>query len=288
MIGKAACRGAVTIVNAIACGKGAAFGITLETDVHSDLVNGEGPILVDGAEEGEELVGGCVRTVMDNAGCDLVHGKVTVRSDIPISRGLKSSSATTNAVVLSASRALGAELTDEDILNIAIDESIKAGVTVTGAFDDAAACFYGDMVVTDNAKRTILKVDKIDEGLEVVIHVPKRRISKADVSIEMFANHRSQFEEALRLALKGEYAAAMDLNSRLCSDVLDISNEIAETAKAKGAHAAGITGTGPATVVLCDRDRVQDMIDAFGEGDAEILRARLNHTCSREVVPRLL
>jgi len=288
MIGTAACRGAATIVNAIACGKGAAIGITLETDVRLELERAEGDIIVEGASEGSELVVGCVRAVAAKAGNEGTGGRATIRSNIPISRGLKSSSAVTNAVTLAASRALGVELADESILDIAIDESIKARVTVTGAFDDAAACFHGGVVVTDNVGRRILKSDGVAEELEVVVHVPARQIRKSEVDKSMFAHRRDGFEEALRLAMKGEYAAAIDLNSRLCSEILDVPNDVAEAARESGAYAAGITGTGPATVILCRKDRLRDVMDHIGPYEGEILRARLNDTCSREVVPRLL
>ena len=284
----AACRGAATIVNAIATGRGAAFGITLEAGVQLGVSKGDGGIEVEGTSEGRELVAGCIQAVADSIGIGPVEGIASVRSDIPISRGLKSSSAVTNASVLGASRALEAGLTDEAVLSIAIDESIRAGVTVTGAFDDAAACFHGGVAVTDNDRRKILRSDAISEPFEVVMHVPARRISKAGVTREMFANHRSGFEEALRLALKGDYVEAMRLNSRLCSEVLDVSNEVAETAMGRGATAAGITGTGPATVILCQSNRAADIVNSIDDGEAEILRASLNNTCSREVVPRLL
>ena len=78
------------------------------------------------------------------------------------------------------------------------------------------------------------------------------------------------------------------MNSRLCAEVLDLSNDVAETAMANGAKAAGITGTGPATVILCEANRVADIASSIAEGEAEILRARINNTHSREVVPRLL
>ncbi|MDH3365144.1 MAG: shikimate kinase [Thermoplasmata archaeon] len=288
MIGTAACRGAATIVNAIACGKGAALGITLETDVRLELERAEGGISVEGAPEGDDLVAGCVRAVAAGSGHDMVNGKAIIKSNIPISRGLKSSSAATNAVTLAASRALGAGLTDEGLLDIAINESIKAHVTVTGAFDDATACFHGGIVITDNIKRRILKSGRVKENLEVVIHVPARQIRKSDVDKNEFAAHSEEFEEALRLAIRGEYGAAMDLNSRLSSDILDISNEVAESARKSGAYAAGITGTGPATVVLSRPDRLQEIMERMRVYEGEILRARLNDTCSREVVPRLL
>ena len=287
MMAEAACRGAATIVNAIATGKGAAFGITLEAGVRLEVSRGDGGIAVEGATEGQELVARCIQAVADRIGFGPVEGAVAIRSNIPISRGLKSSSAVTNAAVLGASRALGVELADEDILDIAIDESIRAGVTVTGAFDDAAACFRGGVAVTDNDERRMLRSDTIDDTLEVVIHVPTRRISKAGVTREMFADHQPGFDEALRLALKGDYVEAMRLNSKLCSEVLDVSNEVAETAIACGARAAGITGTGPATVILCGADRAAQVAGVIDDGEAEILRASLNNTGSREVVPRL-
>ena len=286
MNSEAACRGAATIVNAIATGRGAAFGITLEADVRLDVGRGDGGVTVEGTSEGQELIAGCVQAVADRAAFGPVEGTASVRSDIPISRGLKSSSAVTNAAVLGASRALGADLRDEEILGIAIDESIRAGVTVTGAFDDAAACFHGGVAVTDNDERRILRSLIIEDPLEVVVHVPSRRISKLDVTREMFADHRSGFDEAFQLALEGDYAGAMRLNSMLCSEILDVSNDVAETAMNSGAKAAGITGTGPATVILCRADRVADILDRIDDGDAEILRASLNNTCSREVVPR--
>jgi shikimate kinase len=288
MIGTAACRGAATIVNAIACGKGAAIGISLETNVHLKLEHAEGDITVEGSPEGMELVVACVRAVAAKAGYGETSGRATIRSNIPISRGLKSSSAATNAVALAASRAFGIDLTDEALLDIAIDESIKAYVTVTGAFDDAAACFHGGVVVTDNVGRRILKSDSVAEELEVVVHVPTRQIRKSEVDKGMFANHRDRFEDALRLAMKGEYAAAIDLNSMLCSEILDVPNDVAEAARENGAYAAGITGTGPATVILCRHDRLRDVIDHIEPYEGEILRAMLNDTCSREVIPRLL
>ncbi len=288
MIGTAACHGAATIVNAIACGRGAAIGITLETDVRLELQQGEGDLTVEGATEGARLVAGCASAVAMKGGHAGISGKAVIRSDIPISRGLKSSSAVTNAVTLAASRALGLELTDKALLDIAIDESIKAQVTVTGAFDDAAACFHGGIVVTDNTDRRILMSDRLDGDFEVIVHVPERQIRKSEVDKEKFASHRQRFEEALRLAMGGEYAAAIDLNSRLCSEILGVPNDVADAARASGAYAAGITGTGPATVVLCRSDRLQAVAESIQQFEGEIIRARLNHTCSREVVPRLL
>ena len=287
MIGRAACRGAATIVNAIPTGTGAAFGITLEADAEVRLL--DGPAFVyRGHGEGAALVEGCVRAVLNGAGLEDTGAEVTVESDIPISRGLKSSSAVSNAVVLAATRAAEISPDDTQVLGTAIDESLKVGVTVTGAFDDASACYFGGAVVTDNRARRILSRGNVDPSLSVVIHVPERRITKASVKMLDFGPARPRIEEAIRHAMVGEYAKAMEINSRACSDILGLTEEVAELARANGAVASGISGTGPATVILAKREdeaRLKQMLERKFEG--KVLTASPNRTPAREVVPRL-
>ncbi|MEM2891297.1 MAG: shikimate kinase [Thermoplasmata archaeon] len=287
MIGRAACRGAATIVNAIATGKGAAFGISLETDVVAHLEPGRGDILTTEGDEGGNLVAGCVRAVASKAGKE-VHGRVTIRSEIPISRGLKSSSAVSNAVGLATARALDANLTDMELIMAGIEESIKAGVTITGAFDDAAACYLGGVVVTNNRSFTILGRGRMDPDLSVVIHVPERRITKASIKGLDFSPIRAKVEEAFDLAMKGSYMKAMELNSRAYAKVLDVPEDAAEAARRHGALAAGISGTGPATVALCSHTEASAVVRALEALGGAVLRARINETPAPEVVPRLL
>lgn len=289
MIGRAACRGAATIVNAIATGKGAAFGITLEVDALVELERGEGEVALESGEEGRGLVAGCVRAIARRVtGSSDVTGRVRIVSEIPISRGLKSSSAVSNAVCLATANALGATLPDMDIVLAGIEESIKAGVTVTGAFDDASACFLGGVVLTDNRSFTILQRGRLDPDLEILLHVPERRITKASVKGLDFSPIKKDVEKAFELAMKGEYLKAMEVNSRAYSKVLDVSEDIAELARKKGALAAGISGTGPATAVVCDRGSVGDVLRALRKEEGTVLTARVNETPAREVVPRLL
>ncbi len=287
MIGRAACRGAATIVNAIPTGRGAAFGITLEIDAEVRILDAPG-FSLRGPEEGASLAEGCVRTALERAGAEGRGAEVRVESEIPASRGLKSSSAFSNAVVLATFRAAGVEAADDLVLGIAIDESLKAGVTITGAFDDAAACYLGGAVVTDNRERRVIGRGTVDPSLAVVVHVPERRITKASVKGVDFGPVRPMVEEALELALAGEYAKAMELNSRACSEALGLDEDVAEFARANGAVASGLSGTGPATVSLArmeDAARLRAAIERRFEG--AVLEARVNDTPAREVVPRL-
>ncbi len=287
MIGKAGCRGAATIVNAIATGKGAAFGISLETDAVVEVEEGSGDIIVQESAEDPSLAVQCVRAVASKTVGKVVEGEVHIRSDIPVSKGLKSSSAVSNAVVLAAARAFGSDMSDMDILLTGIEESIKAGVTVTGAFDDASACLLGGVVVTNNRSYTVLKQGRLDPDLEVVVHVPARKITKAKVKELDFSPIRAKVEQAVDHALKGEYLHAMELNSKAYSKVLDVSEDAAELARKSGALAAGISGTGPATVALCQPGEAGAVCKAWEKLEGSVIRARMNETPAKEVVPRL-
>jgi len=288
VIGRAGCRGAATIVNAIATGKGAAFGITLETDAEVRLEAGPGELTLPETTEGSGLVEGCVRALAKKAGKGEVNGQVRIESEIPISRGLKSSSAVSNAVVLATARALGASLPDFELILTGIEESIKASVTITGAFDDASACYMGGVVATDNRAFTVLHQGTLDPDLVVILHIPERRITKSSVKNLDFRPIAHEVEKAFDLALRGEYLKAMELNSRAYSKVLDVSEDIANLARKKGALAAGISGTGPATAIVCDRAQETDIIRALEREEGSVLKAHVNDTPATEVVPRLL
>lgn len=288
MIGTAGCRGAATIVNAIPTGRGAAFGITLEANASVELSESEPALKVMDVDEGDDLVVRCVRATLERAKVPQRGGRVRVVSDIPVSRGLKSSSAVSSAVVLATSRAASAGLDDSELMDIAVTQSIEAGVTITGAYDDEAACFLGGVVVTDNPSRRILAAGRMDPSLKVIIHVPDRKIRKSSVRNLDFTPAVPQIEEAIRLALAGEYTRAMELNSSACSKILDISEGPAELARDNGAVAAGVSGTGPATVALVRPEDTERLVQAMESLDGELIRAHINDTPSKEVVPRLL
>jgi len=284
MKAQASCFGAGTIVNAIAIGKGAAFGLDLratataeakpeEFGVRSHVPGGVDPTLV---QSGAERV---LRRSGQNAGLE-----VTVHSEIPISRGLKSSSAVANAVVLASARALGIDIEPLDLIRIGVDAALDAGVTITGAFDDACASFLGGVVVTDNISRKLVAVDRLPEGLSAVIRVPDRSITKPSLRGTDFGSIRAQVDEAFRLALRGDYYAAIEANSAAYAPLLGIDETPAIRARAAGAVAAGITGTGPAIIALAKPARIDAVRKALDDGGSDVRVASLNTLTAREAI----
>jgi len=286
----ASSRGAITILNAIPTGIGSALGITLQTDAEVVIGKGKPGIKVNLPERGEDdaLARECVQGVFESAGEELCDVRVRTRSTIPISRGLKSSSAAANAITLATARALGTDMDDIDIVKLGVAAAKRARVTVTGAFDDAMACYFGGIAVTNNSDMEVIKRTSLrKKNLRVVLHVPERKIRKAGLSRNTFKPLLKQFKEAEELVLDGEFLEAITLNGRLIAESLGIENEVAEIALRNGALAAGVTGTGPATAILCTENAIDRILDSVCRDNALMITAHLNETPAPEVEARL-
>jgi len=268
VIGRAVGHGAATIVSAVATGRGAAFGIDLPVTV-TYRIEGEGLEVTTSRGLSPRLVECCLALLRERRG--IAGGaRVTVESSIPPSRGLKSSSAVANTVLRAAARAHGVPLPDREVLDLSVDAAIAAGVTITGAFDDAAACLLGGVAVTDNRSRTILRTAFLPADLVAVVHIPRRETPKARVARLDFSGIAGDVQAAVELALRGDYPAAMNANGAAYARVLDVDPEVADRARRSGAVAASVSGTGPATVALGPRRRATEIARALGDGEAEV------------------
>jgi shikimate kinase len=286
MQGKAFCFGAATIINGIALGKGAAFGIALKTEAQVVLTDEPGifEVTITG-DEGENalLSEFCVQKVLERFGLENVHGaRIITRSEIPISRGLKSSSAAANSIVLATYSALGKQISDMEVINIGIEASLLAKVTLTGAFDDSCATYFGDVVITDNLTREILKQYPIEDDYEVIIHVPGTKIRKTEVNIQKLKGIRDSIKEAHDLALSGDILSAIRLNGLSYGNAMGLDVNIAHKAISAGAKTAGISGCGPATVILAESDKKEDIMAAI-DLNGKIICTKTNNVKAQSI-----
>ncbi|HID17886.1 TPA: shikimate kinase, partial [Candidatus Bathyarchaeota archaeon] len=175
-IGEAIAFGAATIVNAIAIGKGSAFGINLWTKARVELKENSRTIkvkILPDVGENPRLAKKVVKKVFKRFNVEGVGARVETESNIPIAKGLKSSSVAANAVVLATLAALGEKLNDLEVVKLGVEAAIESGVTITGAFDDACASYFGNVVITNNLKRKVERFFKPEEEYEVLIYVPE-------------------------------------------------------------------------------------------------------------------
>ncbi len=289
MTGKAEAiaHGAATIVNAIALGKGAAFGVDLWTKAEVRLTDEPnvitGEITSDTAES-TVLIEKTVSRIFKHFNAEKRFGaKVKTWSTIPAARGLKSSSAAANAVALATVVALDKKLDDIDVVKLGVDAAFDAQVTVTGAFDDACASYLGGAVVTDNLERKLLTRVALPDDLAVLFHVPSRKAYTGDSDVNRLRTVKPLVEVAYNEAVKGNFWAALSLNGVIYSSALGYDASVALDALAAGALAAGLCGKGPAVTAVVSSDKIDSVRTALQSHEGEILQANLNHEKAKVV-----
>jgi shikimate kinase len=204
-----------------------------------------------------------------------------VRSEIPIGFGLKSSSAVSNAVALACSGLAAGEVDDFAVLDAAVRSSLDAKVSVTGAYDDATACYFGGFTVTDNYSRRLIKKEPAPENLYAIIFLP-RNIPRGDIS--KLSNLSGLFGDAFKLAEAGEYWKAMTLNGVLAAAALSSSYNPIMAALEHGALGAGISGNGPSIAAVAYEDEVQEIKSALSKFDGRIIASKINNQKANVVV----
>lgn len=273
-------HGAATIVNAMALGKGAAFGVDLFTKAQVELTDEPAVFdakIVSDPKESTLLMKKTVLQVLQRFKMERRFGaKVTTWSNIPIAKGLKSSSAAANAVALATTAALGETLEDLEIVRLGVDAAFNAKVTVTGAFDDACASYFGGVVLTDNLERKLLRKSPLPKDLVVLFHVPPQKAYSLDANVDRLITVRSLVQVAYEEALAGKFWDSLTLNGIIYSSAWGYESSIAMDALAAGAVAAGLCGKGPAVTAVTPKDKVDSVSAAFKKFGGEILQANFN------------
>jgi shikimate kinase len=273
-------HGAATIVNAIALGKGAAFGVDLWTKAEVILTNEPGVIeaeIVSDSKESTLLIERTVIRVLQRFSLENSFGaRIETYSNIPIAKGLKSSSVAANAIALATVAAMDKKLDDLEIIKIGVEAAFDAKVTVTGAFDDACASYFGGVVITDNLNRKIIKQLPLPDELLVLFHVPPQKTYTINSNIARLQTVKPFVQIAYEKALEGKIWEALTLNGLIYSSAQNLNTSIAVDALAAGAVAAGLCGKGPAVSAVVPNDKLDSVKVALQRYEGEILIAHLN------------
>lgn len=277
---EAVSHGAATIINAIATGKGAAVGVDLETKARVKLTDNPGIIqgkIVSNPSEDPVLIEKTVKKVLQHFNSqDKFGAKVETWSDIPIGKGLKSSSVAGNSIALATVAALGKSLDDLSVVNLGVEGAIDAQVTITGAFDDACASYFGGVVVTDNLKRRIVKKFEPSQDLSVLFYVPEKKEYTVSSDVPRMKEMSSLVKVAYKEAREGNYWTALTLNGLIYSSALGYNPSIAVDALMAGASAAGLSGTGPAVAAVVSDDKKEIVKEALQSYKGKILECEVN------------
>lgn len=250
--GHAYALGAGTIVNAIATWKGAAFAVDLKTFADVELHNDKGDVegTIEGQPEADtRLIERTVELVLQYFNVQM-HGSVITRSEIPLASGLKSSSAAANATILATLDALDEDMEPLDAIKLGVQAALDVGVSITGAFDDACASFFGGVVVTDNKLKELEHREEKEK--DVLIFVPEKKSFSAATNVARSRSIAPWVDMAYKLALEGRYEEAMTLNGFLYCSALGFETEPMMLALEAGIKGVTLSGTGPSYVAFVD------------------------------------
>jgi shikimate kinase len=280
MRGEAIAYGAGTIVNAIATWRGAAFGIELRTKVSVELRESDAMKIEGYAYGGQEtcdssLIVRCAELVLERYGL-CCEGKIRSESEIPIGKGLKSSSAAANAAVLATLRAINEEVEPLEVVKLGVQGAKDVGVTITGAFDDACASLLGGVVITDNKNLKLIKRDVLDS--DVLIFVPEEVCFTKDVDVEACRLMAPFVEEAYRIALEGRYERAMTINGLIYCTALGYRTDVLMGALKYGARGCTLSGTGPSFIaILGDGANTEKICEKWKEIGGNFIHTKINN-----------
>ena len=225
----------------------------------------------------------CVRKVFDHYDIDENDFGVSLKtkSTLPMASGLSSSSASSNAIVKVTSEIIAEEfdlshLTDLEVVNMAIDASLDAGVTITGSFDDATASYFGGVVVTDNKNRKFIINEKMDEH-DILIYMPNFHSKSGESDVGRMKVLSPLVETAYDFASKKEYFKAINLNGLIYASTLGFDSAIAIDALQAGAFASGLSGTGSAFFAVVDNDSTDDVQDAWSKYEGQVIETAVDN-----------
>ena len=286
MMKKIRCPGSATIINAIATGFGSAFGIGLDIQCEARTI-GEGIRCSNDVGASTDLMDLCVEKVFERYEIDgnAFGLEIKTKSSLPMASGLSSSSASSNAVVAISSKIISEEfglkpLTDMEIINLAIDASIEAGVTITGSFDDATASYFGGVVVTDNKNREFIIREAMDD-YNILVYMPNFHSKSGDSDVNRMRVLAPLVETAFEFAKNKDYFKALNLNGLIYASALGFDSGIAIDALQAGAIASGLSGTGSSFVAVCDENSFDDIKDAWSSLEGRVIETEVdNNGCT--------
>ncbi len=249
--------GAITVLNAIVPLLGSALGVDLWVEAEAEkcsepVVHPETPLTVEALRE--------ALIISKSEGA-----RVRVNSSVPQGWGLKSSSIVANAVIL-ATLALYTDFRLIEVIKGTVRASRRAGVTITGAMDDAAASALGGLVMTDNGRDELLFRAPVKE-LGVAILLPERSKPRMTSTVDLSSyNHLRNTLRSLASLIPKDPWSVMTVNGLIYSKLLGYDDTPIHEALKAGAKAASISGTGPAVAAICDPcDEVVDRWSSLGE-----------------------
>ncbi|MGP8077998.1 MAG: shikimate kinase [Thermoplasmata archaeon] len=282
---------AITIVNALPTGFGAAAGIELRTQAEvtfREATNGSlPPMVIRPDRAATPLVRAALADALERFPApDRVPVELSLRSEIPMAAGLKSSSAVTSAIVLAVAHATGRNPAPPEVAGATASIGRAAGVSATGAYDDALAGLVGGAVVTDNRHDRLLAAFPLDPDLAVALWIPPGTHPSAPDARSRFPPESPRTRAPVDAARAGHLWQALELNSDLVEEAMGYPYRgLRERLRGIGAVACGASGLGPALAAVAPRTKLPILLAELSGRPGRCCSVDFSHEPAPEAIP---
>ena len=192
-----------------------------------------------------------------------------IKQDIPISRGLGSSSSCIVAGLIGAFALMGKEINRDEILSLAVE--------IEGHPDNVCPAIFGGLVSTimvDN-KKPLYNCVEVKDGIKFVALIPRFKLSteKARAILPKEVPFRDCIYNIGRAALliscfsNGNYALLKEatkdrIHERFRSKLIDNFDEVYNKSLELGAFCCFLSGAGPTLMAIVDKENI-GFVDNF-------------------------
>ena len=260
VLGKGSAHGACSLLHAAALGYGACVALDLPITVRL-LDRPSKRAVVDPDDVLHHLMEAWINEqhpLPEGFESDDLHWGVN--SKIPAKQGLKSSAATCIAGLRALCDATDTALEPYELVHLAAQAQLAAGVSLTGSIDDAWGCMTPGWKLIDVqapvSEGVLLENQGLSEDDWTVLLV-LREPRTEQPNLEDFAPHLNAFQQAFEAIQAGNALVAMTWNGRGMAAVLrDIEGrKMTNDSFMNSARAAGISGSGPALVIVVPKQQ---------------------------------
>jgi len=262
-------HGAVSVLHALGAGYGCSIGIDLSTRVQlRDAPVKRKP------EDSHGLLPAVV-TAWQEAGLTMPEAEElfwAVRSDLPIGRGIKSSSALSIAAIHALMEATETELENHQKVDIAANAQLAAECSLTGSVDDNWASLEAGWKVVDPsqpAANGILLEGEVPDIDDWTVLVIDRGPRENPPDPERFQLAAQQFQLAIQAIEAGNLFNAMIQNGRAVATATGdaLGRKVCNEVGVWGCRTATISGSGPAVVAVVPKglDTTTNRVKQFME-----------------------
>lgn len=268
---------AITILNAIYADFGAAIGIDVPINV--EITESESFEINTIPYNPPNLIESCLEVIAEDANVQLNKIKISTYSPVPPERGLKTSSAISCALINALSEYYNLEYEVDEIIRKATTASIRAGVTITGAYDDSYASFTGGIVITDN--KTGVPVHHVNPRItdQICLIIPDISTPKESIDISQYYMADEIQKQILKRIIDEQIYDVIRLNTEFYAPKLLPNPDIISYLSDLPCQVVGLNGAGPSLFAFCANNEINSFIQSVKESfpNYHVMKTSLKH-----------